>query len=72
MNNNDDKKTEETNLKSKGELVWDLFLTGGWSSFNKEWRNSKSTLRTTMMFLFPVLGTVILMLLGILAANILN
>lgn len=72
MNNNDDKKTEDTNSKSKGELVWILFITGGWSSFNKEWRNSKSTLRTTMMFLFPVIGAIIIILIGILAANIFN
>ncbi|WP_174734561.1 hypothetical protein [Mesobacillus harenae] len=51
MNNDDDKKQSENNIgRSKSERFWDMFITGGWSSFEKEWKNSKSSLHIIFMF----------------------
>ncbi|QOR67335.1 hypothetical protein IM538_04130 [Cytobacillus suaedae] len=73
MPNNDHNNPHPDNKsKGKNETFWDVFLTGGWSSFSKEWKTSRSVLHTTLMFLIPILGAGVLVLLGILASYIFN
>lgn len=70
MDSNDHNSHKDNKPKAKKVAFWDVFLTGGWSSFNKEWKNSKSVLHTTLMFVVPILGAGILVLLGILASQL--
>ncbi len=70
--NDDHNSHPDNNSKGKKLAFWDVFLTGGWSSFTQEWKNSKSILHTTLMFAVPILGAGIIVLLGILASHIFN
>ncbi|MFE8699909.1 hypothetical protein ACFYKX_04650 [Cytobacillus sp. FJAT-54145] len=66
-------KTEEDDKGESGsERFWDLFLTGGWSSFENEWKSSKSSLHTILMFLVPIFTAGIIILLAIVANKIFN
>lgn len=65
-----DKKLPEN--KRKRELFWEIFITGGLSSFEKEWKNSKSPLHTALMFVIPILLTGVIVLLAIIASNVFN
>ncbi|WP_449537710.1 hypothetical protein [Ferdinandcohnia sp. Marseille-Q9671] len=54
----------------KSDLFWNLFLTGGFASFNQEWRNSKSLLHTVFLFFIPILLVSIIITLGFVASTI--
>ena len=68
MEDKNDKKQSES--KSRSELFWEILITGGWSSFEKEWKSSKSSLHTILMLVIPILLTGVIVLLAILANNI--
>nr|WP_304216396.1 hypothetical protein [Fredinandcohnia onubensis] len=72
MNNDKDKVSQPTTTHSnrKSGLFWDLFLTGGLSSFEKEWKNSKSPWHTFLLFSVPILGAGIIILIAILASKL--
>jgi hypothetical protein len=72
MNNAGDKNKSENNKdkSSRSEIFWDLFLTGGLFSIQKEWRNSKSPLHTFLLFFLPIFGAGILILIVILVYKI--
>ena len=70
MKDKNAKKQSES--KSRSELFWEILITGGWSSFEKEWKRSKSSLHTILMFVIPILLTGIIVLLAIIASNIFN
>lgn len=72
MQDHDGEKGETKEASSKSKTFWNLFLTGGWTSFNQEWRSSKSILHTILMFLIPLLLLGVFLLLAILAANVFN
>lgn len=70
MENNDNKQPESGRLKSKSELFWDIFLTGGLYSFEKEWKNSKSPWHKFLLFLGPIVGAGVIILLAVVASKI--
>ncbi|WP_096156117.1 MULTISPECIES: hypothetical protein [Bacillus] len=71
MKKDDDKKVTE-GKKNKSGLFWDLFITGGFFTFEKEWKNSKSLWHTLLMFLVPILLTGIIVLLAMVASKTYN
>ncbi|MEK5440950.1 hypothetical protein [Fredinandcohnia sp. FSL W7-1320] len=70
MNKDKDSQSTTNHSKRKSRLFWDLFLTGGWSSFEKEWKNSKSHWHTFLLFSVPVLGAGIIVLIAVFARKI--
>ncbi|UNL86975.1 hypothetical protein [Priestia koreensis] len=58
--------------KNKSSLFWSMFLTGGWSSFEKEWKHSKSAWRTFLLFAVPIVCSGIIILLAIAASKAFN
>ncbi|MEH7225372.1 hypothetical protein V7112_16310 [Bacillus sp. JJ1566] len=56
--------------KSKRELFWDMFLTGGLYSFEKAWKNSKSPMQTFLLFFLPILGASVIVLLAVIATKL--
>jgi len=58
--------------KTKSRLFWSMFLTGGWSSFEKEWKNSKSGWHTLLLFIVPIVCAGIIILLAIVASKAFN
>lgn len=58
--------------KRKNSLFWDVFLTAGWSSFEKEWKNSKSPWHTLLLFIVPIVCAGLIILLAIAASKVFN
>ncbi|MGN7296636.1 hypothetical protein [Ferdinandcohnia sp. SAFN-114] len=65
MNKDNDSQSTTNHSKRKSDLFWDLFLTGGWSSFEKEWKYPKSPWHTFLLFSVPVLGAGIIVLIAV-------
>ncbi|MBD8071168.1 hypothetical protein [Bacillus sp. PS06] len=72
MNNNHEKPRNLGDKRSRRDVFWNLFLTGGFSTFEKEWRSSKSPFHTFLLFLVPIFGAGLLFLLVIVALRLFN
>jgi len=70
MNKDNDSQLTTNHSKRKSGLFWDLFLTGGLSSFEKEWKNSKSPWHTFLLFSVLILGAGIIILIAVFASKL--